>query len=101
MQAPSVRLCRALLSVYDKTGLVDLARQLAALEVEILSTGGTARALEEAGIPITPVESLTGFGSLLDGRVKTLHPAIHGGILADRAKPEHARQLEEQDYRPI
>src|SRR5436309_849243 len=96
-----VRIRRALISVHDKAGLVEFGRALAALDVEILSTGGTARALAEAGIPVTPVEAVTGAPEMLDGRVKTLHPIIHGGILADRANPEHMRQLEARGIRPI
>ncbi|KAB2962795.1 MAG: bifunctional phosphoribosylaminoimidazolecarboxamide formyltransferase/IMP cyclohydrolase [Thermoanaerobaculia bacterium] len=86
---------RALLSVSDKSGLVDFARGLAELGIELLSTGGTARHLREAGLPVTPVADVTGFPEILDGRVKTLHPAIHGGLLADRARPEHLASLEE------
>ncbi len=95
------RIERALISVSDKTGVVDLARGLSALGVEILSTGGTARALQVAGVPVTPVDAVTGFPEMMEGRVKTLHPAIHGGLLADRAKPEHMEQLSGQGYRPI
>ncbi|TFV53535.1 bifunctional phosphoribosylaminoimidazolecarboxamide formyltransferase/IMP cyclohydrolase [Blastococcus sp. TF02A-35] len=86
---------RALLGVYDKTGIEDLARGLAAAGVELVSTGATARRIAEAGVPVTPVEQVTGFPECLDGRVKTLHPAVHAGILADRRKPEHVAQLEE------
>src|SRR5438067_1315857 len=96
-----VRIRRALISVHDKAGLVEFGRALAALDVEILSTGGTARALAEAGVPVTPVEAVTGAPEMLDGRVKTLHPNLHGGILADRANPDHMRQLEERGIRPI
>jgi phosphoribosylaminoimidazolecarboxamide formyltransferase/IMP cyclohydrolase len=84
---------RALLSVADKTGLVDLGRALHTLGVELISTGGTARALTGAGLPVREVAELTGFPEMLDGRVKTLHPAIHGGILARRDDPAHLRQL--------
>ena len=86
---------RALISVYDKTGVVDLARGLVDRGWEIVSSGGTARALTEAGMPVTEVEDLTGSPEMLDGRVKTLHPAVHGGILADRSKPEHMERLAE------
>lgn len=86
---------RALLSVTDKTGIVDFARQLVELNFEILSTGGTAKALREAGLGVTDVKDVTGFPEMLDGRVKTLHPHIHGGILADRSNPNHVNQLEE------
>jgi phosphoribosylaminoimidazolecarboxamide formyltransferase / IMP cyclohydrolase len=84
---------RALLSVSDKTGLVDLASGLVAHRFELVSTGGTARTLRDAGLPVTDVAAVTGFPEMLDGRVKTLHPRIHGGILADRRLVEHRRQL--------
>jgi phosphoribosylaminoimidazolecarboxamide formyltransferase/IMP cyclohydrolase len=86
---------RALLGVYDKSGIEELARGLAAAGVELVSTGATARRIADAGVPVTPVEQVTGFPECLDGRVKTLHPAVHAGILADRRKPEHVTQLEE------
>jgi phosphoribosylaminoimidazolecarboxamide formyltransferase/IMP cyclohydrolase len=86
---------RALLGVYDKTGIEELARGLAGAGVELVSTGATARRIADAGIPVTPVEQVTGFPECLDGRVKTLHPAVHAGILADRRKPEHVAQLDE------
>jgi len=92
---------RALISVHDKTGLVDLARGLVDLRWEIVSSGGTAKALEEAGVPCTPVESITASPEMLGGRVKTLHPKIHGGILADRSKPEHMADLEGHGIEPI
>ncbi|HLM56668.1 MAG TPA: bifunctional phosphoribosylaminoimidazolecarboxamide formyltransferase/IMP cyclohydrolase [Pyrinomonadaceae bacterium] len=92
---------RALLSVSDKTGLVEFARTLRGFGVEILSTGGTARALREAGIEVRDVSDVTGFPEMLDGRVKTLHPRIHGGILAVRDNPEHERSLEEHGIEPI
>src|SRR5687767_532844 len=92
---------RALLSVSDKTGLVDFARALKDFGVELLSTGGTARALREAGLDVRDVSEVTGFPEMLDGRVKTLHPRIHGGILAVRDNPEHARALEEHEIGPI
>jgi len=92
---------RALLGVYDKTGVEDLAAGLAAAGVEIVSTGATARRIAEAGIPVIPVEQVTGFPECLDGRVKTLHPAIHAGILADRRKPEHVAQLDELGIVPF
>ena len=84
---------RALLSVSDKTGLVDLGRGLVAAQFELVSTGGTARALREAGLPVTDVAAVTGFGEMLDGRVKTLHPRVHAGILADRRLADHREQL--------
>ncbi|MFM9872140.1 MAG: bifunctional phosphoribosylaminoimidazolecarboxamide formyltransferase/IMP cyclohydrolase [Fimbriimonadaceae bacterium] len=86
---------RALLSVTDKTGIVDFARQLVELDFELLSTGGTAQAIRDANIPVTDVKDVTGFPEMLDGRVKTLHPNVHGGILADRRNPDHVQQLEE------
>jgi phosphoribosylaminoimidazolecarboxamide formyltransferase/IMP cyclohydrolase len=86
---------RALLGVYDKTGVEELARGLADAGVELVSTGATARRIAEAGVPVTPVEEVTGFPECLDGRVKTLHPAVHAGILADRRRPEHVQQLDE------
>ena len=90
-----VPLRRALISVYDKTGLAELAAALHAAGVEIVSTGTTAAAIAAAGIPVTQVEQLTGFPECLDGRVKTLHPAVHAGLLADLAKDSHREQLAE------
>jgi phosphoribosylaminoimidazolecarboxamide formyltransferase / IMP cyclohydrolase len=84
---------RALLSVSDKAGLLELAGELVAHEVELVSTGGTARALREAGLPVTDVTDVTGFPEMLDGRVKTVHPRIHAGVLADRRLAEHRAQL--------
>ncbi|MFY1624945.1 bifunctional phosphoribosylaminoimidazolecarboxamide formyltransferase/IMP cyclohydrolase [Micromonospora sp. WMMD735] len=84
---------RALVSVYDKSGLVELARTLHEAGVEIVSTGSTASTISGAGVPVTPVEQVTGFPEILDGRVKTLHPKIHGGLLADLRKESHADQL--------
>ncbi|HYH84361.1 MAG TPA: bifunctional phosphoribosylaminoimidazolecarboxamide formyltransferase/IMP cyclohydrolase [Pyrinomonadaceae bacterium] len=92
---------RALLSVSDKNGLVELARALQGFGVEILSTGGTAKTLRDAGIDVRDVSDVTGFPEMMDGRVKTLHPRIHGGILAVRDNPEHARALEEHRIEPI
>ena len=92
---------RALLSVTDKTGLVDLARFLAERGVELVSTGGTEKALKEAGLPVTAVSAVTAFPEILDGRVKTLHPFIHGGILADKDNPVHLRTLEQHNIRPF
>ncbi len=85
---------RALISVYDKTGLIELARGLTASGVEIVSTGSTAKTIAENGISVTRVEELTGFPEVLDGRVKTLHPRVHAGLLADMRKPEHAEAIE-------
>ena len=92
---------RALISVSDKTGIVELARALTDMGVEILSTGGTMKALSAAGVPVTSVSDITGFPECLDGRVKTLHPAIHAGLLAMRSNPEHMRQIEELGIKPI
>ena len=86
---------RALLSVSDKTGLIELATALHAAGVTLVSTGGSARAIADAGLPVTPVEQVTGFPECLDGRVKTLHPAIHGGLLADTRLPDHLRQAQD------
>ena len=100
--ASTINIRRALISVYDKTGIVDFARALHdEFGVEIISTGGTARTLTDAGIPVTLVEDVTGFPEMMDGRVKTLHPKVHAGILADRDNPEHMRQLAEQGIEPI
>jgi phosphoribosylaminoimidazolecarboxamide formyltransferase/IMP cyclohydrolase len=95
------RIRRALLSAHDKSGLVEFARGLAALGAEILSTGGTAKLLREAGLAVQDVAEVTGFPELLDGRVKTLHPTIHGGILARRDRPEHMAALERHGIAPI
>ena len=92
---------RALLSVYDKTGIGELGGGLAELGWELVSSGGTARALVEAGIPVVEVAAVTGAPEMLGGRVKTLHPRIHGGILADRSKTEHMADLEARDIVPI
>lgn len=89
------RIRRALISVYDKTGLVDLAQGLCAAGVDIISTGSTAKVIADKGIPVTPVEQLTGFPEVLDGRVKTLHPRVHAGLLADLRKSEHVAALEQ------
>ncbi|GGM22072.1 bifunctional phosphoribosylaminoimidazolecarboxamide formyltransferase/IMP cyclohydrolase [Micromonospora yangpuensis] len=86
---------RALVSVYDKSGLAELARALHDAGVELVSTGSTAATISAAGVPVTAVETVTGFPEILDGRVKTLHPKIHGGLLADLRKPSHAGQLDE------
>jgi phosphoribosylaminoimidazolecarboxamide formyltransferase/IMP cyclohydrolase len=92
---------RALVSVYDKTGLEDLARALHESGAEIVSTGSTAKTIEAAGIPVTKVEDLTGFPECLDGRVKTLHPKVHAGLLADLANPAHAKQLDDLGIAPF
>ncbi len=92
---------RALLSVYDKRGLVELASGLAELGWELVSSGGTSRTLAEAGLAVRSVEDLTGAPEMLDGRVKTLHPAVHGAILADRSEPAHLAQLDARGIEPI
>ncbi|MEE2940265.1 MAG: bifunctional phosphoribosylaminoimidazolecarboxamide formyltransferase/IMP cyclohydrolase, partial [Planctomycetota bacterium] len=92
---------RALISVSDKDGLENFARQLCDHGVEILSTGGTYRALEAAGIPVVEVSAHTGFPEMMDGRVKTLHPMIHGGILAVRDNVDHAAAMDEHAIAPI
>jgi phosphoribosylaminoimidazolecarboxamide formyltransferase/IMP cyclohydrolase len=92
---------RALVSVYDKTGLEELGRGLAEAGVEVVSTGSTAARLREAGVAVTAVDELTGFPECLDGRVKTLHPKVHAGILADLRLPDHVRQLEELGIAPF
>ncbi|OYO00311.1 bifunctional phosphoribosylaminoimidazolecarboxamide formyltransferase/IMP cyclohydrolase [Enemella evansiae] len=92
---------RALVSVYDKTGLEDLGRALVAAGVELVSTGSTAKRLADAGLPVTAVEQVTGFPECLDGRVKTLHPMVHAGILADRRLPAHVEQLEQLGVAPF
>ena len=92
---------RALISVYDKAGLADLARALHDGGAEIVSTGTTAKTIEQAGVPVTKVEDLTGFPETLDGRVKTLHPRVHAGLLADTANPDHNQQLIDLDIAPF
>ncbi|HVE27605.1 MAG TPA: bifunctional phosphoribosylaminoimidazolecarboxamide formyltransferase/IMP cyclohydrolase, partial [Sporichthya sp.] len=92
---------RALISVYDKTGLTELAQGLHAAGVGIVSTGSTAATIAAAGVPVTKVEELTGFPECLDGRVKTLHPRVHAGILADRRLEAHEAQLEELGVEPF
>ncbi len=92
---------RALVSVYDKAGLTELATALHAAGVELVSTGSTAATIAAAGVPVTPVEQLTGFPECLDGRVKTLHPRVHAGILADTRRPEHLAQLAELGIAPF
>jgi len=92
---------RALISVSDKTGLVEFARRLSQHSIEIVSTGGTAKALKEAGLAVRDISDLTGFPEILGGRVKTLHPKVHGGLLAIRDDPEHQRQVSENDIQYI
>ncbi len=97
----NVSIRRALISVYDKAGLAELAQALAAAGVEIVSTGSTAAAIRSAGVPVTEVGEVTGFAEFLDGRVKTLHPGVHGGLLADRGQPAHLRQLADLGIAPF
>jgi len=92
---------RALVSVYDKTGLLDLAGGLYAAGVEIVSTGSTARWITNVGVPVTAIEELTGFPECLDGRVKTLHPRVHAGLLADTRVPAHLAQLDDLGIAPF
>ena len=92
-----LKIKRALISVSDKTGLLDLAKELNKWGAEILSTGGTAKALRENNIPVKDVSDYTGFPEMLDGRVKTLHPKIHGGLLALRDNPGHMAKLKGHD----
>src|SRR5436190_3713949 len=91
----------ALLSVADKTGLVDFAKSLVGLGWDLISTGGTATALRSAGVKVRDVSEVTGFSEMLEGRVKTLHPAIHGGLLARRESPDHMQALAAQRIAPI
>jgi phosphoribosylaminoimidazolecarboxamide formyltransferase/IMP cyclohydrolase len=95
------RVSRALLSVSDKSGLIDFARALAELGVDLISTGGTSRALSEAGISVRDVADLTGFPEMMDGRVKTLHPKVHGGLLAVRGNPAHESAMQDHAIAPI
>ncbi len=101
MATDSVRIGRALLSVSDKTGLVDLARALKSLDVDLLSTGGTAAALNAAGFAVVDVSQITGFPEMMDGRLKTLHPRVHGGLLAIRSDPAHQAAMIANDIPPI
>jgi len=95
------RIQRAILSVTDKTGIVEFARKLAELRVELISTGGTAKLLRDCGIPVKDISELTGFPEMMDGRVKTLHPKVHGGILHVRGNPSHVAQAREHGIQPI
>src|SRR5213083_2439849 len=92
---------RAILSVTDKTGLVDFAKKLTGMNVELISTGGTAKLLRESGIPVKDISELTGFPEMLDGRVKTLHPKVHGGILHRREDPSHRAAVTQHGIAPI
>ena len=89
------RIKRAIISVSDKNGIVDFAKELHAMGIEILSTGGTAKALSAAGIPVKEVSAHTGSPEMLDGRVKTLHPKVHGGLLGVRSNPGHVKMMME------
>ncbi len=92
---------RALVSTSDKTGIVEFAKGLAEFGVEMLSTGGTAQQLADGGVPVRPVSDYTGWPEMLDGRVRTLHPKIHGGLLALRDNPDHAQQMQQHGIEPI
>ena len=96
-----MKIKRALLSVSDKTGIVELGKFLSEKGVEIIYTGGTMKALRDAGVPVTYVSDVTGFPEIMDGRVKTLNPKIHGAILAVRSNPEHMQALAEHNITPI
>ena len=89
-----IKIERALISVSDKKGIIDFARGLESFGIQLISTGGTYKALSEAGIKVIKIDKLTGFPEMLDGRVKTLHPFVHGGILANRHIPSHMEQIE-------
>src|SRR5579872_3553573 len=101
MSPVTEKIQRAILSVTDKTGLVDFARKLSALGIELVSTGGTAKLLREAKINVRDISDLTGFPEMLDGRVKTLHPKVHGGILHRRDDPRHVAAVAEHGIAPI
>src|SRR5271163_4824292 len=101
MFGSSSRIQRAILSVTDKTGLVDFARQLSSLGIELISTGGTAKLLRDSGIAVKDISELTGFPEMLDGRVKTLHPKVHGGILHRRENPSHVAAVAEHGIQPV
>ena len=95
------KVARALISVSHKEGVLDLAKRLAKLNIEILSTGGTAKMLRDGGVPVKDVSEFTGFPEMLDGRVKTLHPKVHGGLLGMRSNPEHVKQMQQHGIQPI
>ncbi|MCM2359218.1 MAG: bifunctional phosphoribosylaminoimidazolecarboxamide formyltransferase/IMP cyclohydrolase, partial [Geobacteraceae bacterium] len=95
------KITRALISVSDKTGIIEFSKELARFGVEILSTGGTAKLLREAGLNVKDVSEFTGFPEMLDGRVKTLHPKVHGGILGMRGNPEHVATMKAHGIEPI
>ena len=100
-QQDRIQIKRALVSVFDKTGLDELVQGLHAAGVELVSTGGSAALIEGLGLPVTRVEDLTGFPECLDGRVKTLHPRVHAGILADRRLDSHVQQLADLEVEPF
>ncbi len=95
------RIERAIISVTDKSGIVDFAKALSKFNVQILSTGGTARAIREGGIQVTDISDYTGFPEMMDGRVKTLHPKVHGGLLGLRDNPEHVSMMQKYGIMPI
>lgn len=95
------RIERALISVTDKSGIVEFAKELHLLGVEIISTGGTAKILREGGLPVVDISELTGFPEILGGRVKTLHPLVHGGILFKREDPQHIETIKRMNIKPI
>src|SRR3954468_5090964 len=95
------RITRALLSVSDKTGLIEFARALSGHGIELVSTGGTAQAIADAGLKVRDVSELTGFPKMMDGRVKTLHPKVHGGLLAIRDNAEHVEAMKAHGIAPI
>src|SRR5205807_4887089 len=101
MSPASSKIQRALLSVTDKTGLADFARKLSSMGIELISTGGTAKLLRDSGIKVQDISDLTGFPEMLDGRLKTLHPKIHGGILHRREDPAHRAAVAEHGIQPI
>src|SRR5574340_1033653 len=92
---------RAIISVSDKSGVIPFAKELSTLGVEILSTGGTAKSLRDQGIPVKDISYYTGFSEMLDGRVKTLHPKVNGGLLGQRSKPEHEQKMIQYELLPI
>ncbi len=96
-----VKICRALISVSDKTGIVEFARELSRFDIEIISTGGTAKTLRDAGLEVRDVSDVTGFPEMMDGRIKTLHPKIHGALLGLRDNPEHVAAMSEHRIEPI
>jgi phosphoribosylaminoimidazolecarboxamide formyltransferase / IMP cyclohydrolase len=95
------KIARAIISVTDKTGVVEFARELSDMGVDILSTGGTAKALREGGVEVTDISAYTGFPEMMDGRVKTLHPKVHGGLLGLRDNDDHLRMMEAHGISPI